>query len=145
MKRTVLSFPQYYIFTGAMKWILNFQTQMHCQASHNLINALLKLGQLYDCLICSELLLGPISRTTHRNSNSMENWIQCYPILSYPQEYFAYAMTAQLSCHVQIVVAIDSLQLGCEHNEISTEFELRWKNRSWNGPNGNIFAATGLF
>ena len=47
---------------------------------------------------------------------------------------FAHAMTAQLSCHVQNLIAIISPSYGWEQNEISFEFELRWKNRLWNGP-----------
>ena len=41
---------------------------------------------------------------------------------------FAHATTAQLSCHVQIFVAITVLELRWKWNEISIEFELRWKN-----------------
>ena len=39
----------------------------------------------------------------------------------------AHAMTAQLSCHVQNSIAIISLQLEWEQNEIFIKFELRWK------------------
>ena len=45
------------------------------------------------------------------------------------QQIFAHATTAQLSCHVQNFVAITVLELRWEWNEISIEFELRWKNR----------------
>ena len=41
---------------------------------------------------------------------------------------FAHATTAQLSCHVQNFVAITLLESMWEWNEISIEFELRWKN-----------------
>ena len=47
----------------------------------------------------------------------------------------AYVTRAQLSCHVQNVLAITSLQLGWQQNEMSIIFKLRRKNRSWNGPN----------
>ena len=47
---------------------------------------------------------------------------------------FAHATTAQLSCHVPNFVAITVLESRWEWNEISIEFELRWKNRLWNGP-----------
>ena len=40
---------------------------------------------------------------------------------------FAHATIAQLSCHVQNVVAITVLESRWEWNEISIEFELRWK------------------
>ena len=46
---------------------------------------------------------------------------------------FAHATTAQLLCHVQNFIGITSLQLRWDQNEISIEFELRWKNCSWNG------------
>ena len=45
------------------------------------------------------------------------------------QQIFAHATTAQLSCHVQNIVAIIVLESGWEWNKISIEFELRWKNR----------------
>ena len=45
------------------------------------------------------------------------------------QQIFAHATTVQLSCHVQNFVAITVLELRWEWNEISIEFELRWKNR----------------
>ena len=43
------------------------------------------------------------------------------------QQIFAHATTAQLSCHVQNFVAITVLESRWEWNEISIEFELRWK------------------
>ena len=49
------------------------------------------------------------------------------------QQIFAHATTAQLSCHVQNIVAITVLESRWECNEISIEFELRWKNRYWDG------------
>ena len=49
------------------------------------------------------------------------------------QQIFAHDTTAQLSCHVQNVVAITLLESRSEWNEISIEFELRWKNHQWNG------------
>ena len=49
------------------------------------------------------------------------------------QQIFAHATTAQLSCHVQNFVAITVLESRWEWNEISNEFELRSKNREWNG------------
>ena len=45
------------------------------------------------------------------------------------QQIFAHATTAQLSCHVQNFVAITVLEFRWQLNEISIEFELRWKNR----------------
>ena len=45
------------------------------------------------------------------------------------QQIFAHATTAQLSCHVQNFVAITVLASRWEWNEISIEFELRWKSR----------------
>ena len=45
------------------------------------------------------------------------------------QHIFAHAMTAQLSCHIQNFVAITVLESRWEWNEISIEFELRWRKR----------------
>ena len=45
------------------------------------------------------------------------------------QQMFAHATTAQLSCHVQNLVAITVLESSWEWNEISIEFELQWKKR----------------
>ena len=50
------------------------------------------------------------------------------------QQYFTHAMTAELLYHVQNFITINLLPLGCEQNEISIEFEIRWKNLSWTGP-----------
>ena len=47
---------------------------------------------------------------------------------------FAQDTTEQLSCHMQNFIAITSLQLGWEQNEISIDFKLWWQNLSWNGP-----------
>ena len=49
------------------------------------------------------------------------------------QQIFAHATTAQLSCQVQNFVTITVLESRWEWNEISIEFELRWKTRQWNG------------
>ena len=54
------------------------------------------------------------------------------------QQISAHATTAQLSCHVQNFVAITVSEPRWEWNEISIEFELRWKNRYWNGPQNII-------
>ena len=45
------------------------------------------------------------------------------------QQIFAHVTTARLSCHVQKFVAITVLESRWEWNEISIEFELRWKRR----------------
>ena len=45
------------------------------------------------------------------------------------RQFFAHATTAQLSCHVQNFITITVLESRWEWNEISIEFELRWKNR----------------
>ena len=45
------------------------------------------------------------------------------------QQIFAHVTTAQLSCHVQKVVATTVLESRWDSNEISIEFELRWKKR----------------
>ena len=58
--------------------------------------------------------------------------------LSISLQTFGHAMTAQLSCHVQNFIVITSLQLGWGQNEFSIEFELWWKNISWNGPQDYI-------
>ena len=44
------------------------------------------------------------------------------------QQIFAHATTAQLSCHVHNFVAITVSESRWLWNEISNEFELRWKN-----------------
>ena len=62
----------------------------------------------------------------------MENWFPFNSIVSL--QNFAHATTAQLSYHVQILIAITYIQIRWEQNEFSIEFELRWKNCSWNGP-----------
>ena len=64
----------------------------------------------------------------HRNSTSMDFFLQC--ILSLHN--FAHAMTAQLSYNVENSITITALQLKWEQDSI--EFELWWKNRSWNAP-----------
>ena len=45
------------------------------------------------------------------------------------QQIFTHATTAQLSYHVQNFIAIKVLESRWGWNEISIEFELRWKNR----------------
>ena len=45
------------------------------------------------------------------------------------QQIFRHATTAQLSCQVQNFVAITLSDSRCECNEISIEFEMRWKSR----------------
>ena len=55
----------------------------------------------------------------------------------------AHNMTAQLLYHVLNFIAITSWQLRWEHNETSIEFELRWKNRSWNRPWLTVVPQTG--
>ena len=42
--------------------------------------------------------------------------------------------TAKLSWHMQIFIAITSIKLGWEQNEISIKFQLWWRSRSWNWP-----------
>ena len=42
-------------------------------------------------------------------------------------QYFAFITIAILSCYVQNCGAITSLAIGCEQNELSKEFKLRWK------------------
>ena len=46
-----------------------------------------------------------------------------------PPQIFAHVTTAPLSCHVQNFVAIAVLESKWEWNEISIEFEMRWKKR----------------
>ena len=55
---------------------------------------------------------------------------------------FAYASTAQLTCHVQNFMVITSIYLGWEQNEISIKFELQWKIHLWNGPQDMNFVLT---
>ena len=56
--------------------------------------------------------------------------IAIIPLLAiWSQQIIAHATTAQLSCHVQNFVATTVLVSRWEWNEISIEFELRWKNR----------------
>ena len=64
----------------------------------------------------------------------MENWFYCNsPVGGYHVAKNARATVAHLSRHVQKFIAITSKQFRWEQNEISIEFELRWKNPSWNG------------
>ena len=64
-------------------------------------------------------------------------WKLCLAVIpllaNRPQQIFAHVTTAQLSCHVQNFAAVTVLESRWEWNEISIEFELRWKNREWNG------------
>ena len=64
----------------------------------------------------------------HRNSNSIEIGFYCSTIVGHNiATNFAHATTAQLSSYLQAFVTITSLQLGWEQNELSIQFELRWK------------------
>ena len=57
-------------------------------------------------------------------------------------QHFAHGTTAQLPCHVQIFIAITLPQPGWEHDELSVEFELRWKNHPLNWPRFTIARQT---
>ena len=52
--------------------------------------------------------------------------------------YFAHVMTAVLSWHVQNLVAIWYPTMELHQNKFAIEFELWWKNHSWNGPLSSI-------
>ena len=68
------------------------------------------------------------------NSNSMENSPFVIQLLAIRlQQIFAYVTTAQLLCHAQNFVAITVLESRWKWNEITIEFELRWKNISETG------------
>ena len=58
-------------------------------------------------------------------------WKLCLAVILLPsirsQQNFAHTMPSQLSRHVQNFVAITELESRWECNEISIEFELRWK------------------
>ena len=45
------------------------------------------------------------------------------------QQFFAHAMTAELSCHVKNFVAVTLAESRWEWKELFIEFELQWKNR----------------
>ena len=47
---------------------------------------------------------------------------------------FAHGTTAELSCYMQNFVAIRYPMMELHLNQVPVEFELRWKNRWWNGP-----------
>ena len=47
---------------------------------------------------------------------------------------FVHVTTAKLSCQVHNFITITWLQLGMGQKEMSVQYELRWENRSWNGP-----------
>ena len=58
------------------------------------------------------------------------------------RQMFAHATTAQLSCHVQNIVAITLLDSRLEWNEISIELEMRRKTVSETGPwSGCVYLA----
>ena len=79
---------------------------------------------------------GPFhERFCHRNSNSMEISFCAFQfVLNWSLQNFAYATIAVLSWHVQFFVTIRCHTMDLHQDQISMEFELRWKNRSWNGP-----------
>ena len=83
-----------------------------------------------------EIHQGSISQTVfHLNSNWIDTGFSVTPLLGIISlQNSAHATTVQLSCHVRNFIAIASLQLEWEQDEISIEIELRWKNRSWHGP-----------
>ena len=80
----------------------------------------------------------------HHNSHSMANWFYNNSIVNYHIviKFCTCHDSRELSWHVQNFMAITSLKLGWEQNDISIKFELRWKNCSWNGPQVrvNIFS-----
>ena len=49
-------------------------------------------------------------------------------------QHFAPATTAQLFYHAHNFITINSIELWYNSNNISIKFDLRWKNRLWNGP-----------
>ena len=73
--------------------------------------------------------------TNNWNSNLMEIWFCCDSIQNQQVvTNFTHATTAALSWHVQNFVTITSWKCEWEQKQISVEFELRWRNRSWNDP-----------
>ena len=79
---------------------------------------------------------GSISRNNvYSYSIWMENCFSVTPVWdTISLQNSAHATTAQLPCHVRNFIAITLIHLGWEKNDISIEFELRWKHLSWNGP-----------
>ena len=65
-------------------------------------------------------------------------WKICFnvtPLLSMILlQIFANAMTAQMSCHAQNLIMINSQQYGWKQNVISIEFEIWREKLLWNGP-----------
>ena len=73
-------------------------------------------------------ILGPVSLTIFaRNSNSMEISPCCNSVAGHQ------IATNFCTCHDSTAVAITVLESRWEWNEISIEFELRWKICKWNG------------
>ena len=113
-----------------------------CQASDRgsyrwgtlaLISLVIVMYDLYSC-IRIRTLHHPGARFTNDFLPAIQiRWklrLAVIPLLAIrSQQIFAHATTAQLSCHVQNFVAITVLESRWEWNEISIEFELRWKNR----------------
>ena len=87
------------------------------------------LGMPLGVTFCSKL--GPVSLTNFLPTIEIR-WKLCLAVIPFlairSQQIFAHATTAVL-CHVQKFVAITVLYFWWEWNEISIEFELRWKKR----------------
>ena len=73
--------------------------------------------------------LGPVSLTVFCSQFNFDGnfTLLLFSHWSSDRNNFAHATTAQLSCHVQNLVAIIVSESKWEQNEISIEFDLRWK------------------
>ena len=72
-------------------------------------------------------------RHVHPNSNTIENWFSLTPPLGITSLNFLH-MPRQHSWHAMSKSYSDHFTTRLNQNEIFIEFELRWKNSSWNGP-----------
>ena len=92
-----------------------------------LCNGFLQIDQIFQGLVSLTVFLPTIHIQWKLH-------LAIIPLLAIrSQQIFVHVTTAQLSCHVQNFVAIIVFESRWEWNEISIEFELRWKNRWWNG------------
>ena len=72
--------------------------------------------------------MGPVTLTTFCPQFKFDGNFAVIPLPAIrSQQIFTHAMTPQMSCHVPNFVAINILESRWERNEISIEFELRWK------------------
>ena len=101
------------------RWIPYTKGQLHVQCARVMTSTLLFLIQ------------GPISLTIfHRNGKFILLSSKFCEVIAVKS---AHGATAVLSWHVQNFIAIRYLTMELHENQYAIEFDVRWKNRSWNG------------